>query len=72
MINELASGTPSRAWKPQNDVKAASLRFTLAPLQWLATVGSTVTRPFRAAGGNRSHATKLATSSTVAARQSSP
>ena len=33
MTNELGSGTPSLAWKPQNEVNAASLRFTLAPLQ---------------------------------------
>jgi hypothetical protein len=62
---------PSRAWNSQNDVNAASLRFTLAPLQWCSTVGNTVTLPSRAAGGNRSQATNEATSSSVAVRQSS-
>jgi len=47
----------------EDDVKAASLRFTLDSLQWWSTVGRTATLPSRAAGGIRSHPTKPATSS---------
>jgi hypothetical protein len=66
VVNRPASATPCRAWNSQNDVRAASLRFTLDALQWWSTVGSTATRPSRPAGGNRSHATNPATSSSVA------
>jgi len=62
--------TPCRAWNSQNEVSAASLRFTLAALQWCSTEGSTAILPARAAGGNRSHATNPATSSRSTARQS--
>jgi hypothetical protein len=49
-----------------------SLRFTLALSTCSCTDGSTSTRPSRAAGGSRSHATKPPKSSSRTARQSSP
>gem|GEM_PF-5357622 len=72
MVSSPARFTPRRAWNSQNEVRAASLRFTLAAVQWLATVGSTATFPSRPAGGSRSQATNPATSSTVTTCQSRP
>jgi hypothetical protein len=42
---------------------AASLRFTLAAVQWCSTVGSTATAPLRAGGGSRGQAKNEATAS---------
>jgi hypothetical protein len=72
VISSAGSSTPWRAWNPQNDVTADSFRFTLAAEQYGATDGSTATRPSRACGGTRSHATNPATSSSRAVRQSTP